>query len=57
MFREVSEVKEVVEVFQSPRSGKFESNNMLEIILGFIFLFQSPRSGKFESNATMFSLV
>ena len=39
-------------MFQSPRSGKFESN--LVSINGFhtvIDVFQSPRSGKFESNA------
>ena len=38
--------------FQSPRTGKFESN---EVLVCFMFLptiqFQSPRSGKFESNA------
>ena len=39
-------------VFQSPRSGRFESNNVdikhkIPEVKG---LFQSPRSGKFESN-------
>ena len=38
--------------FQSPRTGKFESN---EVLVCFMFLptiqFQSPRSGKFESNS------
>ena len=42
-----------LKAFQSPRTGKFESNN-------FIFIkelkmrnsvFQSPRTGKFESNS------
>ena len=38
-------------MFQSPKSGKFESNMeiMFELVLAFI-LFQSPKSGKFESN-------
>ena len=37
-------------MFQSPRSGKFESNE--EVIVAAIneYKFQSPRSGKFESN-------
>ena len=38
-------------MFQSPKSGKFESNR---IYLGWKLMdivgFQSPRSGKFESN-------
>ena len=39
-------------MFQSPRSGKFESNTSVFKHLGFVphVLFQSPRSGKFESN-------
>ena len=39
-------------LFQSPRSGKFESNIHVWWILQSISLqkFQSPRSGKFESN-------
>ena len=37
--------------FQSPRSGKFESNEKLNQIVDNAKLsFQSPRSGKFESN-------
>ena len=39
--------------FQSPRSGKFESNlqaGKSAIPYATLFLFQSPRSGKFESN-------
>ena len=37
--------------FQSPRSGKFESNNGGELDLEKLEkAFQSPRSGKFESN-------
>ena len=39
--------------FQSPRSGKFESNR---IYLGWKLMdivgFQSPKSGKFESNCS-----
>ena len=39
-------------VFQSPRSGKFESNkSVLEYPKLIDDRFQSPRSGKFESNA------
>ena len=43
--------------FQSPRSGKFESNYgkskwYCRIYLGWKLMeFQSPRSGKFESNS------
>ena len=40
-------------MFQSPRSGKFESNgNVVEMqcSLSGAWLFQSPKSGKFESN-------
>ena len=39
-------------VFQSPRSGKFESNygsKFINVVSG-IDTFQSPRPGKFESN-------
>ena len=36
--------------FQSPRSGKFESNTMVYTRTEEEILFQSPRSGKFESN-------
>ena len=38
--------------FQSPKSGKFESNNEIniEIAATVATVFQSPRSGKFESN-------
>ena len=37
--------------FQSPRSGKFESNkDKPVIIVPDSISFQSPRSGKFESN-------
>ena len=38
--------------FQSPRSGKFESNELVRRGLrgGGGMMFQSPRSGKFESN-------
>ena len=50
---ELQKIKDdLFEKFQSPRSGKFESN--LVSINGFhtvIDVFQSPRSGKFESNA------
>ena len=38
-------------MFQSPRSGKFESNNIFQADRNFYISFQSPRSGKFESNA------
>ena len=40
-------------LFQSPRSGKFESNQQLLPHLERLdaqLKFQSPRSGKFESN-------
>ena len=38
--------------FQSPRSGKFESNVLSsEHSTLSLTMFQSPRSGKFESNA------
>ncbi len=39
-------------MFQSPRSGKFESNNLAyeNVDMELVELFQSPRSGKFESN-------
>ena len=38
--------------FQSPRSGKFESNApaLNKAIADIHWMFQSPRSGKFESN-------
>ena len=38
--------------FQSPRSGKFESNlaGLVKNGWGSFIEFQSPRSGKFESN-------
>ena len=41
-------------MFQSPRSGKFESNTSeISALADEIKLkFQSPRSGKFESNTT-----
>ena len=40
-------------LFQSPRSGKFESNeDTFEDIKEDVKEFQSPRSGKFESNGT-----
>ena len=41
-------------VFQSPRSGKFESNKQDTSafqMINLMILFQSPRSGKFESNS------
>ena len=39
-------------VFQSPRSGKFESNVTESYLLTTTECqFQSPRSGKFESNS------
>ena len=39
------------ELFQSPRSGKFESNSKpLQTKMLTKNTFQSPRSGKFESN-------
>ena len=38
--------------FQSPKSGKFESNLRLNNYSNdLISLFQSPKSGKFESNS------
>ena len=39
-------------MFQSPRSGKFESNfeKIKENKVVSAIMFQSPRSGKFESN-------
>ena len=41
-------------MFQSPRSGKFESNKMRKSVITVKGIhtekFQSPRSGKFESN-------
>ena len=40
-------------MFQSPRSGKFESNQRIEVApirIPDVNMFQSPRSGKFESN-------
>ena len=37
--------------FQSPKSGKFESNTKKETnVFVCVASFQSPRSGKFESN-------
>ena len=38
--------------FQSPRSGKFESNQQCRSSMVVInsTMFQSPKSGKFESN-------
>ena len=46
---------QVASMFQSPRSGKFESNKQSEIIYNYelALSFQSPRSGKFESNKKM----
>ena len=39
------------EMFQSPKSGKFESNTKIDPMYKANRLeFQSPRSGKFESN-------
>ena len=46
--------------FQSPRSGKFESNiNTLEEIVDSLpeKEFQSPRSGKFESNINLKGVI
>ena len=42
----------VANLFQSPRSGKFESNlSLIKRCASYKYLpFQSPRSGKFESN-------
>ena len=39
------------DLFQSPRSGKFESNFEYESNDEINDVFQSPRSGKFESNS------
>ena len=39
-------------VFQSPKSGKFESNLVIKAVAYTVLLtFQSPKSGKFESNS------
>ena len=40
----------LIALFQSPRSGKFESNQYLLNAFSLQMVFQSPRSGKFESN-------
>ena len=43
-------------MFQSPRSGKFESNQRIEVApirIPDVNMFQSPRSGKFESNLVL----
>ena len=37
-------------MFQSPKSGKFESNTIIDVIYTSEVEFQSPKSGKFESN-------
>ena len=38
--------------FQSPKSGKFESNELLQLDMDSrTAMFQSPKSGKFESNS------
>ena len=37
-------------MFQSPKSGKFESNTVYSHHPRFRDAFQSPKSGKFESN-------
>ena len=44
--------EDIIVLFQSPRSGKFESNRASYSTpnLPSSFAFQSPRSGKFESN-------
>ena len=49
---EPEEEEEDSEAFQSPRSGKFVSNDLRtdEIIQEMVVRFQSPRSGKFVSN-------
>ena len=41
--------------FQSPKSGKFESNGIrhLKVLVKLEKLFQSPKSGKFESNTLL----
>ena len=36
--------------FQSPKSGKFESNMGIDDLQTVKDVFQSPKSGKFESN-------
>ena len=36
--------------FQSPKSEKFESNDIMDASILNNQMFQSPRSGKFESN-------
>ena len=49
----VEEVAEDIASFQSPRSGKFESNSSSLLTIARTTRgrkFQSPRSGKFESN-------
>ena len=44
-------------LFQSPRSGKFESNvKIIELLVLILRSFQSPRSGKFESNLPLMIL-
>ena len=45
------------QTFQSPRSGKFESNRTKQITkkVNGEEVFQSPRSGKFESNILRYS--
>ena len=41
-----------IALFQSPKSGKFESNKKFTRKMnGEEVIFQSPRSGKFESNS------
>ena len=46
----------VVNLFQSPRTGKFESNLTLLTVSFLCFvMFQSPRTGKFESNVVSLS--
>ena len=41
---------QVAEMFQSPKSGKFESNSAQKSVTYSSVAFQSPKSGKFESN-------
>ena len=41
---------QTVKEFQSPKSGKFESNGKFYSIPEAALVFQSPKSGKFESN-------
>ena len=46
--------------FQSPRSGKFESNEntlIKKLKDESLLLFQSPRSGKFESNESKMAII